>query len=107
MDYTRQQNESDFDYIIRLIDGKSNGTYDIDYTELFKLAFGIELNPDECRKRYYGLKMLLPYLDKEKIKNISDDKILKEYEIKRRELEKEKIKFRDIKNEGGYSLSST
>lgn len=92
IDLNRKENESDFEYILRLVDGKSNGIYDIDYTELFKLGFGVELNPDECRKRYYGLKMLLPYLDNEKIKNISDDDVLKEYELKKQEWQKEKIK---------------
>jgi len=93
MEHLRKESESDFDYILRLVEGKSNGIYDIDYVELFKLAFGVTLNSDECRKRYYGLKMLLPYLDKEKVKNVSDDKILQEYEQKRIEFEKEKYKF--------------
>ena len=60
MEHLRKESESDFDYILRLVEGKSNGIYDIDYVELFKLAFGVTLNSDECRKRYYGLKMLLP-----------------------------------------------
>ena len=99
MDVNKKENESNFDYIIRLVDGKSNGLYDIDYTELFKLGFGVELNPDECRKRYYGLKMILPYLDNEKVKNITDDDILKEYELKKVNFEKEKIKFQDQRRE--------
>ena len=78
IEINKQSTDSNFDYILRLVEGKSNGLYDIDYTELFKLAFGVELNSDECRKRYYGLKMLLPYLDKEKIKNITSDEILNE-----------------------------
>lgn len=90
MEYLKQQNESDLEYIIRLIEGKSNGIYDIDYIELFKLGFGIEISSCEARKRYYGLKMLLPYLDNEKIKSISDDDILKEYELKRIEFEERK-----------------
>ena len=95
----RNSNETDFDYIIRLVDGKANGTYDIDYTELFRLAFGVVLNPDECRKRFYGLKMLLPYLDKEKYKNITSDEIFSELEMKKIEVEKEKVKNRTIKIE--------
>jgi predicted unusual protein kinase regulating ubiquinone biosynthesis (AarF/ABC1/UbiB family) len=99
MDYQRKQGESDFDYIIRLVEGKSNGTYDIDYVELFKLAFSVELASDEARKRYYGLKMLLPFIDKEKFKNVSSDNILTELEIKKLEIQKEKEKNRTIKNE--------
>ena len=97
MEHLRKNNESGYNYIIRLIEGKSNGIYDIDYVELFKLAFGIEISSDEARKRYYGLKMLLPYLDKEKTINISDDKVLNEYDIKLQELQKEKIKIQTEK----------
>ncbi len=95
----KKDNESSYEYIIRLIEGKSSGLYDIDYTELFKLAFGVDLNHDECRKRYYGLKMLLPYLDKEKIKNITSDEILTTLELKKLEVQKEKEKNRTIKIE--------
>lgn len=95
----KRDDESNFDYIVRLVEGKSNSTYDIDYTELFKLAFNVDLNHDECRKRYYGLKMLLPYLDKEKIKNITSDKILTTLELKKIEIQKEKEKNRTIKIE--------
>ena len=38
MENLRKESESDFDYILRLVEGKSNGIYDIDYVELFKLA---------------------------------------------------------------------
>jgi hypothetical protein len=99
MEYLKNQNESDFDYIIRLVDGKSNGVYDIDYSELFKLGFNVELASDEARKRYYGLKMILPYIDKEKIKDSTPDKILTELELKKLAIQKEKEKNRTIKIE--------
>lgn len=95
MEYIRHENESDYNYIIRLVEGKLNGTYDIDYIELFKLAFGVELNSDECRKRYYGLKMLLPYLNKEKVSCISDDKVLDQVKNIVGELDIKKQQIRD------------
>lgn len=99
MEYLRQDNESNFDYICRLVEGKSNGVYDIDYVELFKLAFDVDLSSTEARKRYYGIKMVLPFVEKEKINNITGDKILKEYELKKQELYKEQIKFYDQRRE--------
>lgn len=99
MDYLRRENESQVDYIIRLVEGKNNGNYDIDYTELFQLAFGAELSSTEARKRYYGVRMLLPYLDSKKLENVSGDEILQELEQKKRELEKEKIRFQDQRRE--------
>ncbi len=99
MEYLKKPGESDFDYIIRLIEGKSNGTYDIDYKELFALAFGVDLAFDEARKRYYGIKMILPLINKERVKNISSDQILTELELKKLEIQKEKEKNRTIKTE--------
>lgn len=99
MEYLKLNGESDFEYILRLVEGKSNGIYDIDYVELFKLAFGVDISSTEARKRYYGIKMLLPYLDKEKIKNVSEDDILAEYELKKINFEKEKIKYQDQRRE--------
>jgi hypothetical protein len=97
MKHLKLNGESDFDYILRLVEGKSNGVYDIDYVELFKLAFGVDISSTEARKRYYGIKMLIPYLDKEKIKNISGNEILKEYELKKVELQKEKNKIQTLR----------
>jgi hypothetical protein len=99
VEYLRKESESDFDYIIRLIEGKSNGIYDIDYIELFKLGFNVDISSEEARKRYYGLKMLLPYLDIEKFKNITSNKIINELELKKLEIQKEKEKNRTIKIE--------
>jgi hypothetical protein len=99
MEHLKLNGESDFEYILRLVEGKSNGIYDIDYVELFKLAFGVDISSTEARKRYYGIKMLLPYLDKEKIKNVSEDDILAEYELKKINFEKEKIKYQDQRRE--------
>lgn len=95
MEYLKQKEESEFDYVIRLVEGKSAGMYDLYYTELFKLAFGVELNPDECRKRYYGLKMLLPFIDKTKYKNITSEDLLSELDLKQIELQKAKQRFFD------------
>jgi len=95
LNYSKKINETDFDYIIRLVEGKMNGTYDIDYVELFKLGFGVDLSSTECRKRYYSLKMLIPYIDKAKLNNVSSDSIFSELEKKKIEIEKAKIKLFD------------
>lgn len=96
MSYKRRESETELDYILRLVDGKSNGIYDIDYTELFNLAFDVELASDEARKRFYGLKMLLPYIDKEKMSGVGNE-YLDELELKKQELIKEKYKIQTEK----------
>jgi hypothetical protein len=99
MDYLKRDEESDLDYIIRLVEGKNDGTYDIDYCELFKLGFGVEYASDNCRKMYYGLRMILPYFNVDRTKNITSSEILTELDIKKLEIQKEKEKNRTIKLE--------
>ena len=77
--YLKKENETKLDYIVRLV--KNKAEYDLDYVELFKIAFGVELAPDECRKRFYGIKMIREELDKIKYNTISEDNIKNELDI--------------------------
>ena len=91
--YLRKENETKLDYIIRLV--KNKNEYDLDYVELFKMAFGVELAADECRKRYYGIKMVIDELDKIKYNTISEEKVRNELDIQLQELKKERMKISD------------
>lgn len=97
MNLSKKDNETNLEYIIRLVQGKSDGTYDIDYTELFKLLFDVELSSCESRKRYYGIKMLLPYIDLQKMDNLTSKEILDEIEKKKIEVQKEKYKVQTLR----------
>jgi len=99
MNYYRKDGESDLDYIIRLTQGKIDGTYDVDYVEMFKLAFGVDYASDNCRKMFYCLKLLLPYLQDNKTVNITDNDVLNQLEQMKLDIEKEKIKLRDQRRE--------
>lgn len=99
MNYYRKEGESDLDYIIRLTQGKVDGTYDIDYVEMFKLAFDVDYASDNCRKMFYCLKLLLPYLKDNKTVKIKDDDVLKQLEQMKLDIEKEKVKLRDQRRE--------
>ena len=91
--YLRKENETKLDYIIRLV--KNKNEYDLDYVELFKMAFGVELAADECRKRYYGIKMVIDELDKIKYNTISEENVRNELDIQLQELKKERMKISD------------
>jgi predicted phosphodiesterase len=56
--YVKNLNESDLDYCVRLIQGKANNTYDIDYIELYRIITGNTYSYDEARKMFYGSKVL-------------------------------------------------
>ncbi len=90
--YKRKENESDLDYIVRLFENKKE--YDLDYQELFKLAFGIELATDECRKRYYGIKMVLDKY-KDNLINKNPNEIRNELYVTMQDIIKERIKLSD------------
>lgn len=91
--YLRKENETKLDYIIRLI--KNKNEYDLDYVELFKMAFGVELAADECRKRYYGIKMVIDELDKIKYNTMSEENVKNELDNQLQELKKERMKISD------------
>jgi hypothetical protein len=105
MNFQRKEGESELNYIIRLVNGKNDGIYDIDYVELFKLAFDVELSSCEARKRYYGIRQLIPHINNEIENNITNDLIKKIQEVKR-EVYKERQKLRDEKNEYNAWLRS-
>ena len=92
-EYYKNENENDLDWIIRLI--KNRKEYDLDYTELFNILFGIDLAADECRKRFYGMQMLVDKIDKEKYNKVNDKNIKDELYIQLEDLKKERIKISD------------
>lgn len=96
----RLDGETKLDYIRRLTYGKLvDKTIDLDYTELAPLIFNQELSSCECRKRLYGVKSVLELLDQEGINNTDDSEIIKEIELKIRELKKERYKLQTEKIE--------
>lgn len=102
--YQRNDNENTIDYLLRLAEIKiEEKPDDLEWSDIVKYC-GFDCHYDSLRKAMqpseYGGVAIYKYLkDKLISENITDDQILKEFEIKRRELEKEKVKFRDIKNE--------
>lgn len=98
--YQRKDDESNIEYLLRLaeikIDEKPD---DLEWSDIVNYC-GFNCHYDSLRKALqpseYGGLAIYKYL-KEKLvdTNISDDKILKEYEIKRIEFEKERQRFFD------------
>ena len=91
----RKDNESLFNYYKRITLNKKE--YDIDYTEWGNCILGDDCNysSENLRKAYYVAYRMFGKLDNENESNISDDDVLKEVELRKIELEKEKIKIKD------------
>lgn len=96
-DIKKRDNESFIEYADRLIDAKENGIIDLDKSEIWEFLFGEKISPDESRKRLYGVKTVISKLKEEGYKNITEEDILKQLEIKRQELIKEKYKIQTEK----------
>ena len=96
-DIKKRDNESFIEYADRLIDAKENGIIDLDKSEIWEFLFGEKISPDESRKRLYGVKTIISKLKEEGYKNITEEDILKQLEIKKQELQKEKYKVQTEK----------
>jgi len=97
----KQENETQLEYIKRLVyDKMVYKLITVDYSELSELVFGKgnNFNTSEVRKRFYGLKYLFDLIEKEEI-NINKNDILKEYDNKKIELQKERNKIQTLRQD--------
>jgi hypothetical protein len=99
MDIQKRPNETPLDFHKRLVYGKLvDGTLsDEDYVELSELVYGKKYSSDVARRMMYGSRATLDLIENEQVETISDDKILKEYELKKIELQKEKYKIQALR----------
>lgn len=93
----RKADEDFINYCDRLIEAKENNIIDIDKSEIWELLFSEKLSSDESRKRLYAIKKIIKKLREDNYSAITEEGILKELEIKKQELQKEKIKVQTEK----------
>ena len=105
MNMKKLENETQWEYIKRITENKN--VYDIDYSEWSKLICGYDCSSENGRKAYYVVKRLIDKLDDEMTNNLSnncedssyiDEKLL-ELEMKKIDLQKERIKINTLRNE--------
>lgn len=97
MEHLKKENENWIQFADRIISAKENGLLDLDKSEIYELLFNEKLSSDESRKRLYSVKKVIEILKNEQYHSISDDKILKELEVKKVELQKEKNKIQTLR----------
>jgi len=102
MDYKQRDNESKIDYLLRLAEIKiEEKPDDLEWVDIAKYC-GFNCHYDSLRKALqpseYGGYAIYKYL-KSKLENevITDDDVLRSYELKKQELQKEKIKIQTEK----------
>lgn len=95
MDIKRRENESYIAYAKRITNGKADGTLDIDYVEWGNALISKEYSSDNLRKAFYVVSEIVKNIDVEVEDNFTEDDLLNELELKKIELQKEKIKFQN------------
>jgi len=108
MKFEKLENETEFEYGLRIIEGKVNREIDLDWDEICDLL-KLDVHKDSLRKAtsvtpYSGVAVAKYY--KDKIANMvveaqpeqSQNELLLELEMKKRELYKERVKLQDLNN---------
>lgn len=104
----RREDETEYQHHKRIVFGKlvDGSLSDYDYTTLSKYLYGKEYSEDVARRMFYGSCRTLKVVDEATLKDISEEDILNEIELKMHELRKEKQKFSDQRRELTKMLSS-
>lgn len=97
----KRENETQFEYIIRITNGKKDKSLDIDYVEWSELIYGKTYSSDVARRMFYGVERFISVYEEEKelIHNIDDSEIIKKIEEKTKELKFERKKVQAEKSE--------
>jgi len=103
----KRKNEKWISFADRILSAKNNEIIDLDKTEIYELLFGEKLSSDEARKRLYSVRKIIDIINNENFANIVDTDILSEFEIKKLEIQKEKIKLQDVKTELNKVIRTT
>ncbi len=103
----KRDNETDFEWEVRLNVGKVDREVpyvDYDWKEIVDIL-GTDVHYDTQRKSAYRDKKWVEYVNQKKINNVSQE-TLDEINEKLLEIKKEKVKFRDERNETNRQIRS-
>lgn len=97
----KREDETQFEYIIRITNGKKDKSLDIDYVEWSELIYGKAYSSDVARRMFYGVERFISIYEEEKelIHNIDDSEIIQKIEEKKKELRLERKKVQAEKSE--------
>lgn len=101
MTYSKNENETKFDHIKRLVGYKISGEFTGTYSEWYKLALEKNLSEDVARRQYYGIKDIILSMNDEE-----QESLAKKIETMNnmdtfaalQELKKERMKLNDERN---------
>lgn len=94
----RREDESDFDYKIRICIAKLNKEIDLDWSEIIDLL-NLDCSPDHLRKLSYAYKEMQENIENKQLESVDDDEFLDKLTQKKLELQKERAKLSAEKSE--------
>lgn len=105
----KREDETQFEYIIRITNGKKDKSLDIDYVEWSELVYGKSYSSDVARRMFYGVERFISVYEEEKelIHNIDDSEIIKKIEEKTKELKFEQVKVQDERRVNNRYIRAT
>lgn len=98
----RLQGESGYNHLKRIVNGKLvDKNIDTEFEDLSEIIFGDGncFNSSEVRKRMYGIKHVIKVIEQDIVDGFADNDLLKEYETKKIELNKARIRLSDQRND--------
>jgi hypothetical protein len=97
--YVQLEGEDWFRYAERLINGRKDGVYDLDKTEIYEYITGEKVSADHARKMLCFFEKIIEKYNNNIENNIDDSDEIKKLQEVKREIYKERQKLRDEKNE--------
>jgi hypothetical protein len=94
----RRENESEFDYKVRLCVSKLNKEIDLDWIEIIDLL-KLNMSPDHLRKLSYAYKEMIDNKQDIRLEQTEEDEFLDKLTQKKLELQKERVKLQAEKTE--------
>lgn len=94
----RRDDESDFEYKVRLCISKLNKEIDLDWSEIIDLL-KLDCSSDHLRKLSYAYKEMSENLQNKQLESVEDSELLDKFTQKKLELQKERVKLQAEKTE--------
>ena len=95
--FTKMENESNCQFVKRMVRAKIDGVFTGTYSEWIKTVFGKEHSEDVSRREYYGCKMFVASMDEDAEDDIesSAEDFLDELHKRELEIDKKRMKLSD------------
>ena len=105
--YTQLDTENYIQYAKRIINGRNDGVYDLEKSEVYELLTGEVVSGDHARKMLCFFEKIIEKVENEVSINNEETDLLDALELKRQEIQKERVKKQTVNLELNRTLRHT